>query len=146
MKKTIAILIIAIFAFLMVAIVYDANAQTVAVDKNAPKKPSTITIWWGKFMARAYVFPITMALIATVFGIILATVKKDKLLKSIAGQLITIEQTDGSRSRGRLRVESEGIEVIAEKENEKDKERAGCINRAPDEDCGVYKPEWKGNE
>jgi hypothetical protein len=129
MKKTIAILIIAIFAFYIVAIVYDANAQTVAVDKNAPKKPSTIAIWWGKFMARAYVFPITMALIATIFGIILATVKKDKLLKSIAGQLITIEQIDGFRSRGRLRVESEGIEVIAEKENEKDKEKVSYILR-----------------
>jgi hypothetical protein len=127
MKKTIAILIIAIFAFLMVAIVYDANAQAVAVDKNAPQKPSTITIWWGKFMARAYLFPITMALIATIFGIILATVKKDKLLTSIAGQLITIEQIAGSRSRGRLRVESEGIEVIAEKENEKDKEKVSYI-------------------
>ncbi|MEK7399475.1 MAG: hypothetical protein AAB116_21245, partial [Candidatus Poribacteria bacterium] len=129
MKKTIAILIIAIFAFLMVAIVHDANAQTVAVDKNAQKKPSAISVWWGKFMARAYVFPITMALIATIFGIILATVKKDKLLKSIAGQLITIEQTDGFRSRGRLRVESEGIEVIAEKENEKDKEKVSYILR-----------------
>lgn len=127
MKKFIAILIITIFALHIFALFNDAFAQ--ALPKEEPKKPSQIAVWWEKFMKRAYLFPITMALIATIFGIILATVRRDKLLKSITGQLITIEQTDGTRFRGRLRVESEGIEVIAEKENTKGNEKVSYIMR-----------------
>jgi hypothetical protein len=126
-RRLIAILIITIFACQMLALIHDVSAQ--AVPQNEQKKPSAFVTWWTNFMKRAYLFPLTMALIATTLGIIVATVRKDKLLKSLAGQLITIEQTDGVRSRGRLRVEAEGIEVIAEKANEASNEKVSYILR-----------------
>lgn len=126
-RRLIAILIITIFACQMLAFIHDVSAQ--AEPQNAQKKPSAFVTWWGNFMKRTYLFPLTMALIVTVLGIIVATVKKDKLLKSLAGQLITIEQKDGVRARGRLRVESSGIEVIAEKANEDSNEKVSYILR-----------------
>ena len=128
-RRLIAILIITIFACQTFAIIHDVSAQ--AVSQNAVKKPSALVTWWGNFMKRTYLFPLTMALIVTVLGIIVATVKKDKLLKSLAGQLITIEQKDKDavRPRGRLRVESSGIEVIAEKANEDSNEKVSYILR-----------------
>jgi len=125
-KRLIAILIITIFAVQLFAFILDASAQ--AVTQNAPKKQSNFAKWWENFMKRTYLFPLVMGLIATTVGIIVATVKKDKLLKSLSGQLITIEQRDGvTRARGRLRVETSGIEVIAEKANEGSNEKVSYI-------------------
>lgn len=124
-KRLIAILIITIFACQLFAFILDASAQAVT---NAPKKQSNFSKWWENFMKRTYLFPLVMGLIATSVGIIVATVKKDKLLKSLSGQLITIEQRDGvTRARGRLRVETSGIEVIAEKANEGSNEKVSYI-------------------
>ncbi|MDQ1317261.1 MAG: hypothetical protein QG588_912 [Candidatus Poribacteria bacterium] len=126
-KRLIAILIITIFACQLFAFILDVSAQ--AVTQNAPKKQSNFSKWWENFMKRTYLFPLVMGLIATTIGIIVATVKKDKLLKSLSGQLITIEQIDNARARGRLRVETSGIEVIAEKANEGSNEKVSYILR-----------------
>jgi hypothetical protein len=53
----------------------------------------------------------------------MAMLRKDKILKSLGGHLVTIELKgeqpghDGERHRGRLRVESEGLEVVEERTN-----------------------------
>jgi hypothetical protein len=126
-KRLIAILIITIFAVQLFAFILDASAQ--AITQNAPKKQSNFGKWWENFMKRTYLFPLVMGLLATTATIIVATVKKDKLLKSLSGQLITIEQIDSARARGRLRVETSGIEVIAEKANEGSNEKVSYILR-----------------
>jgi len=131
-KRIIAILIITILACQLLAFIYDAGAQ--AVDQNAPKKQSSFAKWWENFMKRTYLFPLTIGLIATTIGLIVATVRKDKLLKSISRQLITIEQRDGARARGRLRVETSGIEVVAEKANEDSNEKVSYILRESEYD------------
>lgn len=134
-KKLIAILFLTIIVCNLIILITDADAQ--GVTENKDKKPSKFAEWWQKFAARTYLFTIIMTLVATVSGIILATVRRDKLLKSIAGQLITIEMQSGARYRGRLRVESEGIEVIAEKASEGSNEKVSFILRK-DEMGGVH--------
>ncbi len=126
-KKLMAILLVTFIACSFFAFIFNANAQNVTEDKEKP--PSRLSEWWKGFIARTYIFTIVMTLIATITGIILTTIKKDKLLKSLSGQLITIEMQDGVRNRGRLRVESEGIEVIAEKTKEGTNEKVSYILR-----------------
>ena len=133
-KKLIAIFVVVIIACGLFSSIHNASAQ-VTDDKD--KQPSKFAEWWKNFAARTYIFTIVMTLIATITGIILATVRRDKLLKSLSGQLITIEMQNGLRYRGRLRVESEGIEVIAEKVKEETNEKVSFILRK-DEMGGVH--------
>jgi hypothetical protein len=126
-KKLIVMIILTIIACNLVIFISDTGAQI--VTENKEKSPSRLGELWKKFVERTYIYTIIMTLVATVIGIILATVKRDKLLKSLAKQLITIEMISGARYRGRLRVESEGIEVIAEKANEGSNEKVSYILR-----------------
>jgi len=134
-KKLIALLVLAFIVCNLLAFINEANSQVVTENKD--KKPSVISVWWDNFMKRTYLFPLTMALMATLLGIIFATVRRDKLLKSLSGQLITIEMRDGKRFRGRLRVEAVGLEVIEEKTKE-GKDSVSFIIRIPDEKDGIH--------
>jgi len=66
-----------------------------------------------------FLFSMSLVTILTILTTIMATLKRDKLLKSLAGNLVTIElKGNAGRYRGRLRVEPEGVEVVAERADE----------------------------
>ena len=99
-----------------VGFINEAAAQ--AEDRLDQTEPFWVQIW-NTLTEHPFAFSMVLVTCLTIFSTIMATIRKDKLLKSLAGQLITIElKEDKGRHRGRLRVESEGLEVVSEKANE----------------------------
>ena len=100
----------------------EASAQSVE------RLDRTESFWvqlWNWLKEHTFLFSIIIVTALTIFSTMMATLRRDRLLKSLAGQLITIElkgdeDEDGvdRRYRGRLRVESEGLEVVAERVGE----------------------------
>ena len=115
LKKAIFIFVCSVLLWQVLAPPQVAEAQ--AQDRLVQRESLWVQIW--KYLSD---HPIILSLIivtfVTIFSTVMAMVKKDKLLKSLAGQYITIELKDHTRHRGRLRVASEGLEVVAEKANQ----------------------------
>ncbi len=127
-RKTILIILIISFLFQILGLLNEVMAQAQPADPLR-KNPSIFIKLWESFRKHTFAFSISIVTALTIFTSIMAMVRKDKILKSLTGQLITIEQTNGTRYRGRLRVEPEGIEVIAEKGGENDNETVSYILR-----------------
>ena len=92
-----------------------------ALAQAEPRLDNTESFWvqlWNSLKEHPFIFSMIIVTSITIFSTVMATIKKDNLLKGLAGHLVTIELKDGARHRGRLRVESEGLEVVAEKANE----------------------------
>lgn len=105
------------------------NAQ--AQDRAAAGR-SFWAQFWEWLTAHTFLFSILLVTLITAFSTVMATLKKDKILKGLAGHLITIEMKDGARHRGRLRVESVGLEVVeekADKDADKDREKISYLVR-----------------
>ncbi len=119
-RKAILLIICAILLWQASGLINEAEAQ--AQDRLV-KKESFWTQVWNWLKDHTFAFSIITVTVITVFSTVMATLKKDKLLKSLAGHLVTIElkgsqpDSDGERHRGRLRVESEGLEVVEEQVN-----------------------------
>ncbi len=119
-RKAILLVICAILLWQAVDLLNEAEAQ--AQDRLVTKE-SFWTQTWNWLKEHTFAFSIITVTFITVFSTVMATLKKDKLLKSLAGHLVTIELkgsqpgSDGERHRGRLRVESEGLEVVEEQVN-----------------------------
>lgn len=114
LRKAVLVVICVILLWQISAIFNEALAQA------EPRLDSTESLWmrlWGSLKEHPFLFSMILITSITIFSTIMATLKKDNLLKSLAGHLITIELKDGNRYRGRLRVESTGLEVVAEKAN-----------------------------
>jgi small nuclear ribonucleoprotein (snRNP)-like protein len=120
LRKTILLIICAILLWQAVDLLNEAEAQ--AQDRLVTKE-SFWTQAWNWLKEHTFLFSIITVTFITAFSTVMATLKKDKLLKSLAGHLVTIELkgsqpgSDGERHRGRLRVESEGLEVVEEQVN-----------------------------
>jgi small nuclear ribonucleoprotein (snRNP)-like protein len=119
-RKGILVIICAILLWQTIEFFNEAAAQ--APDRSVERESPWVQLWkWMK--EHTLLFSILTVTFITVFSTVMATLKKDKLLKSLAGHLVTIELKgdqpghDGARHRGRLRVESEGLEVVEEKAN-----------------------------
>jgi small nuclear ribonucleoprotein (snRNP)-like protein len=130
-KKLALILIISIIFCQVFGIFNQAAAQA----KDRLEK--TESFWvrsWNWLKEHTFVFSISVVTFITVFSTVMAMLKKDKILKSLSGHLVTIELkgeqpgNDGERYRGRLRVESEGLEVVEEKAN-KSREKLSYLLR-----------------
>ncbi|MBD3184184.1 hypothetical protein GF312_18005 [Candidatus Poribacteria bacterium] len=114
-KRTILTIVYFILVSMFILISHQAFAQ--AQDRLVER----VSFWkqaWDYLSERPIIFSIIIVTFVTIFSTIMTMLKKDKLLKSLAGHLVTIELKDGGRHRGRLRVESEGLEVVAEKVNQ----------------------------
>lgn len=93
-----------------------------AVAQSVERLDKTESFWgqlWNWLNAHILIFSMVLVTSLTILSTIMATLKRDKLLKSLAGHLVTIElKGNAGRYRGRLRVESEGVEVVAERADE----------------------------
>ena len=100
---------------------YAAGVLNEAAAQSEPRLDQTESFWiqiWNALKEHPFAFSMVLVTCLTILSTVMTAIKKDKLLKSLAGQLITIElKKDKGRHRGRLRVESEGLEVVAEKVN-----------------------------
>jgi small nuclear ribonucleoprotein (snRNP)-like protein len=119
-RKTILLIICAILLWQAADLLNEAEAQ--AQDRSAKNESFWVQTWnWLK--DHTFIFSIITVTVITVFSTVMTMLKKDKLLKTLAGHLVTIELkgsqpgSDGERHRGRLRVESEGLEVVEEQVN-----------------------------
>jgi len=113
-RKAVLVVICVILLWQISAIFNEALAQA---EPRLDTTESFLTRLWNSLKEHPFLFSMILITSITIFSTIMATLKKDNLLKSLAGHLITIELKDGDRHRGRLRVESEGLEVVAEKAN-----------------------------
>ena len=119
-RKAILLIICAILLWQAVDLLNEAEAQ--AQDRSA-KNESFWAQKWNWLKAHTVTLSIIIVTFTTIVSTVLAMLKKDKLLKSLGGHLVTIELkgsqpgSDGERHRGRLRVESEGLEVVEEQVN-----------------------------
>lgn len=128
LRKTIFVILIISLLSQFLGLLNEVMAQAQPADPIR-KNPSIFIKIWESFRKHTFAFSISIVTALTIFTSIMAMVRRDKILKSLTGQLITIEQTNGTRYRGRLRVEPEGIEVIAEKGSENDNETVSYILR-----------------
>jgi hypothetical protein len=131
-KKAIIIAICLLMLIEIFAVFNDAEAQ--AQDRGKKKDPVWTKFWeWTK--KHTFAFSITIVTIITIVSTIMTMVKKDKILNTLSGHLMTIElkgsqpDSDGSRYRGRLRVESEGLEVVEEKTNKSNEKVSYLIRK-----------------
>lgn len=131
-KKAIIIALCFIMLFEVFVMFNDAEAQ--AQDRGKKKESFWKNFWeWTK--NHTFAFSIATVTLITILSTIMSMVKKDKILKSLTGNLITIElkgsqpDSDGSRYRGRLRVESEGLEVVEEKANQSNEKVSYIIRK-----------------
>ncbi len=127
-RRAIFIILIMSLLFQLLGLLNEVMAQAQSPDP-IKKNPSVFIKIWESFRKHTFAFSISIVTALTIFTSVMAMIRKDKILKSLTGQLITIEQTNGTRYRGRLRVEPEGIEVIAEKGGENDTETVSYILR-----------------
>ncbi|MFC1719397.1 hypothetical protein ACFL6S_37450 [Candidatus Poribacteria bacterium] len=114
-RKVILAIICAILVCQLFGFLGEAAAQSV---ERLDKVESFWVQLWNWLKDHTFLFSIVLVSSLTIFSTIMATLKRDNLLKSLAGHLVTIELQSGPRYRGRLRVESEGVEVVAEKADE----------------------------
>jgi len=110
----------------------DAMAQ--AQDRGQ-KKNSFWPRFWDWTKKHTFAFSIILVTVITITSTIMTMVKKDKILKGLSGHLMTIElkgnqpDSDGNRYRGRLRVESEGLEVVEEKNTQSNEKLSYLIRK-----------------
>jgi small nuclear ribonucleoprotein (snRNP)-like protein len=119
-RKGILVIICAMLLWQAFSFFSEVEAQ--AQDRLVQRE----SLWdqlWNWLKEHTFAFSIITVTFITIFSTVMAMLRKDKLLRSLAGQLVTIELKgnqpghDGERHRGRLRVESEGLEVVEERAN-----------------------------
>lgn len=132
LRKTIVIIVFTILLCQIFSIFNEATAQ--AQDRSKKAESLWARLWkWLK--DHTFLFSIITVTFITIVSTVMTMLKRDKILKSLAGHLITIEikggqpDSDGSRYRGRLRVESEGLEVVEEKVDTKDEKISYLIRK-----------------
>jgi hypothetical protein len=103
---------------------------------------------WNTLKDHPFAFSMILITLITVFSTVMAMLKKDKLLKSLSGHLVTVElkgsqpDHDGERHRGRLRIESEGLEVVEERAQSR--EKVSYLLRKDEYDSRmISSPIWK---
>ncbi len=111
-RKVVLAIICAILVCQLFGFFGEAAAQ---YEHRLDRTESSWVQLWNWLVEHTFLFSIILVSALTIFSTVMATLKRDKLLKDLAGHLVTIELQNGSRYRGRLRVESEGVEVVAEK-------------------------------
>ena len=130
-RRGILVIICAILLWQVSGLFNEAAAQ--AQDRLVERESFWAQLWkWLK--EHTFAFSILTVTFITIFSTVMAMLKKDKLLKSLAGHLITVELKgsqpghDGARHRGRLRVEPEGLEVVEERANQSN-EKVSYLHR-----------------
>ena len=131
-RKAILLITCAILLWQAVDLFNEAEAQ--AQDRLVTKE----SFWaqkWDWLKDHTVTLSIIVITFTTIVSTVLAMLKKDKLLKGLSGHLVTIELkgsqpgSDGERHRGRLRVESEGLEVVEEQVNSSNEKISYLIHK-----------------
>lgn len=114
-----------ILAFVCIILLWQAYGLFNTVQAQSVERlDQTESVWlqiWYWLNDHRFIFSLIIVALLTIFSGVMAMLKRDKLLKSLAGQFITIEMRkdhNNQRYRGRLRVEAKGLEVLAEMVNE----------------------------
>ena len=131
-RKAVLTIICAVLLWQAFSLFNEALAQ--AQDRLVEKESFWSSTWkWLK--DHTFAFSIILVTLITISSTVMAMLSKDKLLKGIAGHLVTIELkgdqpgSDGERHRGRLRVESEGIEVVEEQVNKSNEKMSYLLRK-----------------
>ena len=131
-RKAILIITCAILLWYASGLLNEAMAQA---QDRLEKTQSFWVRTWNNLQEHPIYFSIIIVAFVTVFSTVMAMLKKDKLLKGLSGHLVTIELkgsqpgSDGERHRGRLRIESEGLEVVEEKANKSNEKVSYLIRK-----------------
>jgi hypothetical protein len=114
-RKVVLVIICTMLVCQLFGFLGEAAAQSV---ERLDKTESFWVQLWNWMAEHTFLFSMILVTTLTIFSTIMATLGRDNLLKSLAGQFVTIELKTNARYRGRLRVESAGVEVVAEKADE----------------------------